>query len=205
MEGIHETDAPSPVETADDCGKPSIDGLAETGRRVTEQRMYRALVDHAYAMAARPDGAGWVGRGGPATARVVADTQGEIRIRGTARARPAGRRRRIARQGRTEAGRRQQRRDRPRLRAASARSGENVIAPAILRVAAEDPTRSLAGFDRRIKGEDRLKEKIADRMRVEGPVGQRKRWPRSADVGAVHLYVPRDRLYRGSAQGSGTA
>lgn len=46
--------------------------------------------------------------------------------------------------------------------------GENVIAPAILRVAAEDPTRSLAGFDRRIKGEDRLKEKISDRMRSKG-------------------------------------
>src|SRR5579862_1676146 len=49
MEGIHETDAPSSAETADDGGKPSMDGLAETGRRVTEQRMYRALVDHAYA------------------------------------------------------------------------------------------------------------------------------------------------------------
>src|ERR1700733_1685917 len=40
--------------------------------------------------------------------------------------------------------------------------GQNVIGPAILRVAAEDPTRTLAGFDRRIKGEDRLKEKVAD-------------------------------------------
>jgi hypothetical protein len=40
--------------------------------------------------------------------------------------------------------------------------GENVIVPAILRVAAEDPTRALAGFDRRIKGADRLKEKVAD-------------------------------------------
>jgi len=40
--------------------------------------------------------------------------------------------------------------------------GENVIAPAILRIAAEDPTRTLTGFDRRIKGEDRLKEKVSD-------------------------------------------
>ena len=46
--------------------------------------------------------------------------------------------------------------------------GENVIGPAILRVAAEDPTRALAGFDRRIKGEDRLKEKISDCMRSKG-------------------------------------
>ena len=43
--------------------------------------------------------------------------------------------------------------------------GENVIVPAILRVAAEDPTRTLAGFDCRIKGKDRLKEKVADEMR----------------------------------------
>ena len=37
--------------------------------------------------------------------------------------------------------------------------------PAILRVAAEDPTRTVAGFDHRIKGVDRLKEKVADEMR----------------------------------------
>jgi hypothetical protein len=46
--------------------------------------------------------------------------------------------------------------------------GENVIVPRILRVAAEDPSRTLAGFDHRIKGEDRLKEKVADRMRSKG-------------------------------------
>ena len=47
-------------------------------------------------------------------------------------------------------------------------AGENVIVPGILRVAAEDPARTLAGFDHRIKGEDRLKEKVADRMRSKG-------------------------------------
>jgi hypothetical protein len=40
--------------------------------------------------------------------------------------------------------------------------GENDIVPGILRVAAEDPSRTLAGFDCRIKGADRLKEKIVD-------------------------------------------
>ena len=40
--------------------------------------------------------------------------------------------------------------------------GERIIAPRILAVEADDPTRTLAGFERRIKGENRLKEKIAD-------------------------------------------
>ncbi len=40
--------------------------------------------------------------------------------------------------------------------------GENVIVPGVLRVEAEDPSRRLAGFEHRIKGEDRLKEKVAD-------------------------------------------
>jgi hypothetical protein len=46
--------------------------------------------------------------------------------------------------------------------------GERDIVPGLLAVEAADPTRQLAGFDRRIKGEDRLKEKVADRMRTTG-------------------------------------
>ena len=44
-------------------------------------------------------------------------------------------------------------------------AGERTIIPGILAVEAEDPTRQLAGFDKRFKGEDRLKEKIADEIR----------------------------------------
>ena len=54
--------------------------------------------------------------------------------------------------------------------------GENVIGPAILRIAAEDSTRTLAGFDRRIKGMERLKEKIADEMRVNARHYASRRW-----------------------------
>jgi hypothetical protein len=43
--------------------------------------------------------------------------------------------------------------------------GERDIVPGMLAVEAEDPTRHLAGFDRHIKGVERLKEKIADQMR----------------------------------------
>src|ERR1700678_4155413 len=54
MEGIHETDVPSPAETATEGSKDSVEEFADTGRRVAEQRMYRAVVDHAYAMARGP-------------------------------------------------------------------------------------------------------------------------------------------------------
>lgn len=40
--------------------------------------------------------------------------------------------------------------------------GERIIIPGVLSVEADDPTRHLTGFDRRFKGEDRLKEKVAD-------------------------------------------
>jgi hypothetical protein len=43
--------------------------------------------------------------------------------------------------------------------------GKNVIVPDMRAVEAEDATRCLAGFERRFKGEDRLKEKVADQVR----------------------------------------
>jgi hypothetical protein len=46
--------------------------------------------------------------------------------------------------------------------------GEREIVPGILAVEAADPTRRLAGFDCHIKGEDRVKEKVADRIRTKG-------------------------------------
>jgi hypothetical protein len=42
--------------------------------------------------------------------------------------------------------------------------GETLITPAIRRIEAEDPGRHLAGLDYRLKGEDRLKEKVADEL-----------------------------------------
>lgn len=43
--------------------------------------------------------------------------------------------------------------------------GENVITPAMRRIEAEDPERHLVGLEYRLKGEDRLKEKVADQLR----------------------------------------
>lgn len=45
---------------------------------------------------------------------------------------------------------------------------EHTIIPVLRAVEAEDPSRRLVGFDHRFKGLDRLKEKVADRMRTKG-------------------------------------
>jgi hypothetical protein len=45
---------------------------------------------------------------------------------------------------------------------------ERVIIPGLRAVEAEDPTRNLAGFEHCFKGADRLKEKVADRVRTKG-------------------------------------
>jgi hypothetical protein len=46
--------------------------------------------------------------------------------------------------------------------------GENVITPAMRAIEAEDPGRHLIGLDHRLKGEDRIKEKVADAVRYRG-------------------------------------
>jgi len=46
--------------------------------------------------------------------------------------------------------------------------GKEVILPAMERVEAADPDRRLAGLEHMLKGEDRLKEKIADYLRAPG-------------------------------------
>ena len=167
MEGIHEPDAPTPGETATDSGKPSVDGLAETGRRVTEQRMYRALVEHAYAMVRGPTAQdGW----SEAVPRLLASWR-ILKEKYGYEERPEPAPQADGGSWRGKGGRRLDAASNAEIDLGYARIrevGENVIAPAILRVAAEDPTRCLAGFDRRIKGEDRLKEKVSDRMRSKG-------------------------------------
>jgi hypothetical protein len=164
MEGIHEADALGPAETAADCGRAPADGLAESGRRVVEQRLYRALVDHAYGTARGPTAQGAWAEAVPelrVSWEILKEKYGHEE-----RAEPApqadggswrgkgGRALDAARNAEIDLGY-------ARIREVAV----NVIVPAILRVAAEDPTRTLAGFDRRIKGEDRLKEKVADEMR----------------------------------------
>jgi hypothetical protein len=40
----------------------------------------------------------------------------------------------------------------------------NIVSPAMLEIEAQDPTRTLAGFDRRLKDHERIKEKVFDRI-----------------------------------------
>jgi len=43
--------------------------------------------------------------------------------------------------------------------------GERIVLPAMRQIEAADPNRGLVGLERRLKGEDRLKEKISDALR----------------------------------------
>jgi hypothetical protein len=167
MEGIHETDAPSPAETATDDSKPSAEGLAENGRRVAEQRMYRALVDHVYAMARAPTAPDAWAEAAPKL-RVAWDI---LKEKYGYEQRPEPAPQADGGSWRGKGGRTLDAASNAEVDRGYARIrevGENVIGPAILRVAAQDPTRTLAGFDCRIKGKDRLKEKVFDRMRTKG-------------------------------------
>ena len=164
MEGIHETDAPSAAETATDRGKPAPEGLPETGRRVAEQRMYWALVDRAYAIARGSTALDAWAEAVPklqASWRLLKEKYGREEQPEPAPQADGG-------SWRGKGGRSLDAASNAEIDLGYARIrevGENVIGPAILRLAAEDPTRTLAGFDRRIKGADRLKEKVADEMR----------------------------------------
>ncbi|HEX4290749.1 MAG TPA: hypothetical protein VH021_17630 [Trebonia sp.] len=167
MEGIHESEAALSAKTAAGCGEAPADGLAQAERRVAEQRMYRALVDHAYEAARGPSA-----RDPWADAVPKLQESWEMlkeKYRYEERPEPAPQ----ADGGswRGKGGRTLDAASNDEIDLGYARIrevGENVIAPAILRIAAEDPTRTLAGFDRCIKGEDRLKEKVSDRMRSKG-------------------------------------
>ncbi len=52
--------------------------------------------------------------------------------------------------------------------------GERVVLPAMLQIEAADPGRDLAGLEHRLKGEDRLKEKIAERLRYNPDLSPRQ-------------------------------
>jgi hypothetical protein len=170
MEGVHETDAPSPAETATDGSDPSVEGVAETGRRVVEQRMYRALVDHTYAMAR-----------GPTAQDAWAEAAQKLRVSWEILKEKYGYEERPEPAPQSDGGSWRGKGGRTLDAASNAEIdvgyarireiGESVIVPAILRVAAEDPTRTLAGFECRIKGEDRVKEKVSALLEPPSALG----------------------------------
>jgi hypothetical protein len=152
-------------DLADSTAAP-VEVVTDAGRRVAEQRTYRALVDRTLRAPEGPQARGWA-EAAPellASWRMLKEKYGyEERPEPTPQADGGSWR---GKGGRTLDAARNAEVDRGYARIREV--GENVIVPAILRVAAEDPTRALAGFDRRIKGADRLKEKVFDRMRTKG-------------------------------------
>ena len=158
--------------------------------------MYRALVDHAYAMARGPTAQdGWA----EAVPKLLASWR-ILKEKYGYEERPEPAPQADGGSSRGKGGRRLDAASNAEIDLGYARIrevGENVIAPAILRVAAEDPTRALAGFDRRIKGEDRLKEKIADEMRSRPGIDHRQALAAIVGRRAVHLHVPGDRYTTG--------
>ena len=129
--------------------------------RATVHRLYRALVDHVYGQAHDA----WV-RALP-DLRAVWEKQEEKypeRSRATARTQPDGAwlgdgDRRLTPDQNAEA---------TRACTQIREQGLRVIGPALERIEAADPTRRLAGRQHMLKGEDRLKEKVADYVRTPG-------------------------------------
>jgi hypothetical protein len=166
-DGVRVAETPADRSDRSDRGDASVEPIAEAGRRVAEQRMYRALVDHVYGVA-RGSAArdGWA-----ATAQELRVRWGMLKEKYGYEERPEPTPQADGGSWRGKGGRALDAARNAEIDFGYARIrevGENVIVPAILRIAGEDPTRTLAGFDCRIKGEDRLKEKIFDRMRSKG-------------------------------------
>ena len=196
MERIHEADAPCPAKTAADRGAAPAEVLADPDRRAVEQRMYRALVDHSYARArgTTPQDA-WA-EAVPkllASWRILKETYGYEEQPQPAQQADGG-------SWRGKGGRRLDAASNAEIDAGYARIrevGENVIGPAILRIAAADPTRVLAGFDRRIKGEDRLKEKVADLLEPPSKLTAREVLSAIVDVVRFTYTYQENRYTRG--------
>jgi hypothetical protein len=183
MEWVHEADAVRPgllppdrngeVERTveGDQGQPAERAgvLDEAGQRTAEQQRYRALVDRAYEHAQEQE----PGSGTPtAWAEAVQKLQSTWQLlkekyASDEQAEPTPQAEGGADNGswHGKGGRALDADQNAEIDLGYSRIrevGENVIVPGVLRVAAEDPNCTLAGFDHRIKGLDRLKEKVAD-------------------------------------------
>ena len=152
----HGTDRPEPANPENRTAADADVVLTDPERRAAEHRMYRALVDRAYG-AARDQWAEAVPELRGAWEKIREKYRYEEREEPTQQADGSawhgrgGRRLDAAQSEEIDRG-----------YAGIREAGERTIIPGILSVEAEDPTRRLAGFDKRFKGEDRLKEKVAD-------------------------------------------
>jgi hypothetical protein len=147
-------------------GRATVDGggtavLADPERRAAIHRLHHAIVDHTYGVA-RDAWARAVPGLHAAWEQLVEKYPG--RAREAPRTQPDGAwvadgNRRLTPEQNAEV-------DRGVTRIREV--GRQVIVPGMRAVEAEDASRCLAGFEHCFKGEDRLKEKVADRMRSKG-------------------------------------
>ena len=156
-DGLRRCDGPATV----DGGTAVLAVLADPERRAAVHRLHHAIVDHTYGVARD----GWA-RALPglhaAWEQLVEKYPG--RARAAPRTQPDGSwvadgNRRLNPEQNSEA-----------CKACKDVSdeGKQVIRPAMQRIEAADPDRKLAGLEHMLKGEDRLKEKIADYLRAPG-------------------------------------
>jgi hypothetical protein len=75
--------------------------------------------------------------------------------------------------------------------------GREVVLPAMHRVEAADPERRLAGLENMLKGEDRLKEKIADVLLVESHLTARQALDKVSDAVRFTLTYSTERYAEG--------
>ena len=146
---------------ADSAGDTDTAVLADPERRVIAHRMYRALVDRAYGITRDAWAEALPGLRATWEKHVAKYPEQE---QSTPRTQPDGS---WAADGGRKLGPDQNAaidRGYMRIREVSERD----IIPGLRAVEAEDGSRQLAGFEHRFKGADRLKEKIADRMRSKG-------------------------------------
>ena len=77
----------------------------------------------------------------------------------------------------------------------------DTVTPAMLRIEAEDPDRRLVGFENRLKGKDRLAEKVENWMATQPGLQPDEAFGIGQGRYPVHLHVRRSELYGGSVCG----
>jgi len=165
-------DSPTADDRPADAGRCDA-ALTTPEQRAAAQRRYQDTVDHTYDVARIEAGAGAPAVEEPTAREVWAEALPGLRAEWERREREFPERSRSAGGTQADGGwlgdgdRRltpEQNTDASKACEDIRTEGKEVILPAMKRVEAADPGRRLAGLEHMLKGEDRLKEKIADEM-----------------------------------------
>jgi hypothetical protein len=185
----HQERVPAPQERERAPDVADVAGLRE--RQLAENARYQKAVDAAYQQAARDT---WA-RAAPELRAEWEDHKQRYpeRVRPAAQTQPDG-------SWAGDGGRRLT----PGQNAEAAKccadlrdEADQVIRPAMDRIAAADPSRHLAGLEHMLKGEDRLKEKIADELAAKPAKTARGALDAVADSVRFTLSYPSERYAEG--------